>query len=131
MSMASAAMIAPAITTTSRGPAMPKITTVRVGYNVDSQILAQSDVVFEARNDRRSELVLRALRACTSGMWRPDLSRRLPATGSQGTVQMRLRPQDNGPYRAWCEENGLPYSTPVAHALWLYAITPDPKDLPF
>jgi hypothetical protein len=127
----SVTMMVPTITT-HEGPHtdMPKVNRVRAGFSVSRLILAQSDLVFEARNESRTELLLRAIRACIAGKWEPDLARKLPV-GNTNVVQMRLRPEDDGPYRAWCDQRQYPYSLPIAHALWLYATTPDPKDLPF
>lgn len=130
--MSVATMMVPTITTHEgrHDDMSPKVIKIRAGFSVSKLILAQSDPVFEARNDSRTELILRAVRACIAGRWEPDLTRKIPL-GNTGEVQMRIRPEDNEPYRAWCDRKQYPYSLPIAHALWLYATTPDPKDLPF
>jgi hypothetical protein len=130
--MSVATMVAPAVKRRGhRHMPQHRVITDRVGFSIPRLVLTQSDAVFEARNEYRSELILRVVRAFTAGTWSPDITRKLPAEGKPGKVQLRLRPQDLDPYKAKCEREQLPFSTPVAHGLWLYATTPDPRDLPF
>lgn len=108
-----------------------KVITERVGFTVPKIVLAQADTLFEARNEYRSELIVRIMRAYTAGTWGPNPTVRLPTEGSPVKVQLRLRPQDLKPYRAKCERESLPISFPVAHGLWIYAHESDPEKLPF
>jgi len=108
-----------------------KVITERVGFSIPAVVLAQADTIFQARNEYRSELIVRIVRAYTAGTWQPKPTTKLPAEGKPVKVQLRLRPQDLKPYRAKCEREQLPISFPVAHGLWIYAHTTDPKDLPF
>lgn len=108
-----------------------KVITERVGFTIAKIVLAQADTMFEARNEYRSELILRIMRAYTAGTWEPDPLTKLPAEGKPVKVQLRLRPQDLTPYRDKCAREQLPISFPVAHGLWIYAHTADPAELPF
>jgi hypothetical protein len=108
-----------------------KVITERVGFTVPAVVLAQADTMFEARNEYRSEMILRIVRAFTAGTWEPKPTTLLPSEGTPGKVQLRLRPQDITPYREKCTRQGLPISFPVQHGLWIYAHEPDPTKLPF
>ena len=111
--------------------AQHKVITERVGFTIPRVVLAQADALFEARNEYRSEMILRIIRAYTAGRWEPKPTVQLPTEGTPGKVQLRYRPQDLTPYRAKCEREDLPISFPVAHGLWIYAHEPDPSKLPF
>lgn len=108
-----------------------KVVTERVGFTVPAIVLAHADTVFEARNEYRSELIIRIMRAYTAGTWEPNPLTKLPTEGKPVKVQLRLRPQDLKPYREKCGREQLPISFPVSHGLWIYSKTADPSDLPF
>lgn len=131
--MTLATMVLPAIKRRGHRHMSPqqKVITDRVGFTVPALVLTQSDAVFAARNEYRAEVIIRIIRAYTAGRWTPDITKALPAGGKPGKIQLRLRPQDLTPYREKCQREQLPISTPVAHGLWLYAITAKPDDLPF
>jgi hypothetical protein len=108
-----------------------KVTTERVGFTVPAVVLKQADAMFEARNEYRAETILRIVRAYNAGTWAPKVTTTLPAGSGLSKIQLRFRPQDLTPYRQKCASEDLPISFPIAHGLWIYAVTADPADLPF
>lgn len=114
-------------------PAMPRhrVITERIKLSLRTQIIQQADAVCAARNEDRSDVVLRIMRAYSAGRWAPSLGMAIPTTGARQPVDIRLRPEDIGPYLKRCTAEQYPQSLPVAHGLWIYATTPDPTKLPF